>query len=534
MYQNETPFPEHLPGADVTSVTRAKEVAVTDDVLPERARRHGEMQRAMAGASAVAATPHFTERLLASWHRSEAYGVPLDAIEPSFTGTVNDESLFFECGRQVLDGLQQTLMNEPVSLMLTDPDGLVINRVSGDSTLLRALDSVHLAPGFAYAEQTVGTNGLGLALADRVPTVVRADEHYALSLCSYTCAAVPVLDPLTGRLEGCVNLTTWSTQSSDLLLALAQSAASTTAALMLARSRGQRPAPPQRGTVFRVEAPRPEPGAGTLTELGPAWSQAVGQAERAIRDGRVVAAIGEDGSGRATLLAQAMRHQHPRERILAASPPAPQDCEAWIGLWTPELGKPDTGVLVRDVDRLPTWVSEHLRDLVLQARVRAGSDHVPFAVTAAGFDAIPAPLAPLVDAVVAVPALRERTEDLLLLARHAARRARGREVSFTPAAERALQGCGWPGNVRQLSQVVAHAASRTDTIDLRHLPAEVLSAAPHRLTRIEAFERDEIVRVLTRPGISMREAGAELGMSRATVYRKVAQYGIQVPRAGTA
>ena len=31
-------------------------------------------------------------------------------------------------------------------------------------------------------------------IADRVPTVVRADEHYALSLCTYTCAAVPVLD----------------------------------------------------------------------------------------------------------------------------------------------------------------------------------------------------------------------------------------------------------------------------------------------------------------------------------------------------
>ena len=53
--------------------------------------------------------------------------------------------------------------------MLTDADGLVLNRLSGDTSLLRALDAVHLAPGFAYAERTAGTNGLGLALADRVP-----------------------------------------------------------------------------------------------------------------------------------------------------------------------------------------------------------------------------------------------------------------------------------------------------------------------------------------------------------------------------
>ena len=44
---------------------------------------------------------------------------------------------------------------------------------------------------------------------------------------------------------------------------------------------------------------------------------------------------------------------------------------------------------------------------------------------------------------------------------------------------------------------------------------------------------DELVRVLTRSGIPMQEAAEELGMSRATVYRKIAQYDIHVPRAGS-
>ena len=139
--------------------------------LPERARLHRELQRTLPGTLVSSDPDHLPGRLVASWQRSEDYGVPLDDIEPSFVGTVNDESLFFECGREVLTGLHQTLVNEPVSLMLTDADGLVLNRMSGDSSLLRALDKVHLAPGFAYAERTVGTNGLGLAIADRVPTV---------------------------------------------------------------------------------------------------------------------------------------------------------------------------------------------------------------------------------------------------------------------------------------------------------------------------------------------------------------------------
>jgi transcriptional regulator of acetoin/glycerol metabolism len=166
---------------------------MTDGHLPQRARLHRTVQADLPDLGDAPVV--VSDRLLASWQRSEDYGVPLESVEPVFTGTRDEESLFFECGREVLTALHRTLVNEPISLMLTDADGLVLNRLSGDSSLLRALDAVHLAPGFGYAERTVGTNGLGLALADRVPTVVRAEEHYSLSLCTYTCAAVPVLDP---------------------------------------------------------------------------------------------------------------------------------------------------------------------------------------------------------------------------------------------------------------------------------------------------------------------------------------------------
>ncbi|GLZ06306.1 hypothetical protein Acsp03_37720 [Actinomadura sp. NBRC 104412] len=497
-----------------------------DENLPERARLHRELRHELRHElhGADRAARRVSARLLASWQRSQEYGVPVESIEPVFSGVEGRDSLFFECGREVLTDLHRTLADEPVSLMLTDADGLVLNRLSGDTSLLRSLDAVHLAPGFAYAERTVGTNGLGLALADRAPTLVRAEEHYALSLCTFTCAAVPVLHPVTGRLEGCVNLTTWSESSSGLLLALAESAAGNTAALMLARSRGREPRPAPRGQVFRVEVPRLEPGSGTLYPLSPAWTDAVAQAEAAVASGRIVAAVGEPGSGRTTLLAQATRRRHPRARILAAAAPAPQDVESWLALWTPELAKPDTAVLVSEVDLLPLWAAEHLRDLMTASRPG------PVAMTALEYDAIPEPLAPLVDAVVTVPPLRERPDDILPLARHAALRARGREIAFTAAAANALRACGWPGNVEQLQRVVHRAATRADMIDLRHLPPDVLSGSSHRLTRIQSFERDEIIRVLGRPGVSMRRAAEELGMSRATLYRKIAAYGIRVPR----
>ena len=131
-------------------------------------------------------------RLRASWRRSAEYGVPPDAVLPVFTGSPDTGSLLFECASEVLTGLQTTIANEPVSLMVADRDGLVLARLCSDAAMRRSLDRVHLAPGFSYSERVAGTNGLGLSLADRAPSLVRAADHYCTELRGYTCAAAPV------------------------------------------------------------------------------------------------------------------------------------------------------------------------------------------------------------------------------------------------------------------------------------------------------------------------------------------------------
>jgi DNA-binding NtrC family response regulator len=139
----------------------------------------------------------------------------------------------------------------------------------------------------------------------------------------------------------------------------------------------------------------------------------------------------------------------------------------------------------------------------------------------------------MAEGIVQVAPLRERQEDIVPLARTVAFRARGREVDFTPAAERALRNHPWPGNVRQLQQVMKNLALRHDVIDVQHLPADVMSDCRHPLSRIQAFERDEIVRMIHVPALTMRDAAERLGMSRSTLYRKISQYGIQVPGQAT-
>jgi hypothetical protein len=483
----------------------------------------GQAPLADAGLAVRTAPP----RLRASWRRSEQYGLSHDEVTPVFTGSLDTGSLLFDCASQVLTDLQSTIANEPVSLMVADRDGLVLARLGGDRSITSSLDRVHLAPGFFYAERNAGTNGLGLSLADRAPSLVRAADHYCTELRGYTCAAAPVLDPLSGDLAGTINLTTWSDSSCDLLLALAQAAAGATSSLMLIRSTGRTVRPAPRGQVVHVVGGHLAPDAGDPC-VSTGWRTAVMEAVTAGAAGRVTAVVGEPGAGRSTVAALARRRLSPRQRILHARAPEAADVAAWLELWTPELRNLDVCVLVSGVQRLPAWAAGDLAEaLGAVRRVDAGPQ--PFVFTAPGFAALPDQLALLVDTVVEVPPLRRRGDDVLPLAHHFAREERHRTLTFTSRAARALAGYSWPGNVAQLRRVVREAASRADIIDVHHLAPEVLDGGSRALTRLEKLERDEIVRCLTEPHTTVTRAAEELGIGRATLYRKIAQYDITVP-----
>jgi transcriptional regulator of acetoin/glycerol metabolism len=86
----------------------------------------------------------------------------------------------------------------------------------------------------------------------------------------------------------------------------------------------------------------------------------------------------------------------------------------------------------------------------------------------------------------------------------------------------------WPGNVSQLRGVLRYVLQhrRAGTIELADLPPECRSTSRRRLSPIEALERDAIVEALRDKGESPTTAARTLGMSRATIYRKIRQYDI--------
>jgi hypothetical protein len=90
-------------------------------------------------------------------------------------------------------------------MIVTDGDGRVLWR-EGSGGALRSADRVGLADGHHWAEHTVGTNGIGTALATGRPVHVYSEEHLMRVLHVWSCSAAPITDPDTGRLIGCLDV----------------------------------------------------------------------------------------------------------------------------------------------------------------------------------------------------------------------------------------------------------------------------------------------------------------------------------------
>jgi transcriptional regulator with AAA-type ATPase domain len=141
-------------------------------------------------------------------------------------------------------------------------------------------------------------------------------------------------------------------------------------------------------------------------------------------------------------------------------------------------------------------------------------------------------LLPFFPHTVEVPPLRRRVEDLVQIVPHLlARHARGRELRCSPACLRQLMRLPWPGNLRELDRVLAQVVQtrRSGVVEVDDLPPECRAVTRRQLSQLESIERDAIVRSLDVNGGNKEKAAADLGMSRATIYRKIRAFGIAPP-----
>lgn len=140
--------------------------------------------------------------ILNSWLRCRLLGLSPDETELPYRDDFDPDSRLVRAAGPVLDQLQSRFSGSRMNVSVADANGTVLQRRFGEPSLARTLPPIQSVPGFVFAERFAGTNGIGLALAERGPIQVYGAEHFAERAQSNACCAVPIRDQLSGRIAG--------------------------------------------------------------------------------------------------------------------------------------------------------------------------------------------------------------------------------------------------------------------------------------------------------------------------------------------
>lgn len=558
--------------------------------------------------------------IVASWRRSHRFwGLDAGHIEPPYRPDVDADGPLVHAATPILEQLHDEVDGAEMTAVLTDSAGYVLRRVAGGKSLSAHLDSVHLAPGFCYSEEHVGTNGIGVALESRQAARVIGHEHYADGLETLSCAAMPIKNPLTGKVEGAINLTSFDDTGGALMVSVVQTAArdieqrlleqagkgeqlllteflaaaahargaviATTRDLMMANDAAQRLNPEDllllRQTVLdvlgqtdetvidlnlsdnqamrvrirpvtigarnagaiantvgerrrngvRPDIRRPPQALPGLVGTHPLWVEACRQVQERCAEQTSLLLVGEPGVGKRSLalaMHEAERSTAPVTLVEAGDLDAP-DTRHRIDALSSEC----TGTLVLcHLDRLTSAAVGEVDRLLSRW---SASPQAPWIVATLG-EAVSGD-APYLDllkyfaASVTVPPLRLRKTDISDIATYLLRRrsARRQPLEYGSDVLATLLRYQWPGNVAELDRVLQMARARrlVGPIRLQDLPGEFHMKEPRHLTTLEKLERDAIVQALRENDDNRVAAARSLGISRATLYRKMTAYGIE-------
>lgn len=136
-----------------------------------------------------------------------------------------------------------------------------------------------------------------------------------------------------------------------------------------------------------------------------------------------------------------------------------------------------------------------------------------------------------------LPPLRERQDDIPQLATHFlnqySQKYRKNFTGFKPAAMELLQRYSWPGNIRELQHAIERAiimaeGNELDSRDFFFLSAKPSSekASTSATLNLDDMERSTIQRAIDKNGGNISKAAKELGLTRASLYRRLEKYGL--------
>jgi DNA-binding NtrC family response regulator len=266
------------------------------------------------------------------------------------------------------------------------------------------------------------------------------------------------------------------------------------------------------------------------------WCDAHTQAVACRDHGVPIVLVGEPGVGKFALARSLFAEQLRTDRfsVFDAALQPIDGAAAWVTAVHHALADLDRVVVIRHLDLLEASAAHALCGLLDAGVARAQM----VATSTEGLDAEPAhrPLMNrLAIAPIWVPPLRDHLGDLPdLLAALTRKHADGqRELRWLPDAVQTLTRLDWPTNIGQLENLVRRVliTCRNAYVSGNELPEDVRSRAPRRrLSHMERLELDAIMASLRQTSGNKSAAADLLGISRATLYRKVRRFGVDLEK----
>jgi sigma-54 dependent transcriptional regulator, acetoin dehydrogenase operon transcriptional activator AcoR len=225
-------------------------------------------------------------------------------------------------------------------------------------------------------------------------------------------------------------------------------------------------------------------------------------------------------------------HQHERPAAHFAVVDAAAPGRVWLADVRAELSGGEGALVIRHADKLSAANLRALTGLLEEAGTELAPPWVALTLSPRHDSGELADLLRFFPSTVELPPLRYHLEDVpALVSFFLSKLVTDGRLGCSPEATQMLSRASWPGNVAQLWQVLRNIVQhrRGGMIQPGDLPPECRTVSRRLLSPLEAMERDAIVRSLQDWDGSKIKAAAALGMSRATIYRKIHEYGIVAP-----
>ena len=522
-----------------------------------------------------------------AWRRSQLSGLTPQSARPGAPDPRATRShRLAEAARPVMDGLEPVLLDTGATLLLADREGRVVRTVRDNARISRMLLKRGVDDGATLTEEAVGNNGIGTALETRAGVFIHGEQHFAEVLRDFVCYGHPIIDPLTRRLVGAVNLTGMSADASRLFAPFVRKVVADIEARYVDTARaddrelwrrfvertrssdtatcafGDEVVLASHSSLERLDSSdlvtlrrlveRDEVGEVVQLSVGTVGvaTSRVGRrghlldltfpespdgstpASRFIAAGPAVPAAGShavrgpSGSGRSTT-ARAIAGPGARHLRLAEADDA---ATAWREMVVPALRERSGPVILDDIDLLD---DADLRRLA--ARMESAGDHL--VVVTSRDDPRPAVTAvlDLCDRRTEVRPLHERGaegEEIVrrMVADLAARRGM-RPPTVTSRFVEAACVLDLPNGLVTLRSVLGDCLDRLDQrgsgrLDVDALPSRSRSARPPRPGELARGEYDAIVAALAECGGVRSRAARRLGISRTTLYARMREFGL--------